>query len=113
MIGRNSRDYKIHIGRKIKECRKESQEITSEKADISSDMLSMLERGLTDISTLNFVNLCNALGTTPNHILKDYISKKSLTEEDLLAYEIKDLREKEREIVLGLIKLLKQQRENM
>ena len=111
MNNRNSSDYKIHLGQKIKECRKESQEVTSEKADISSDMLSLLERGLTDISTMNFVNLCNALETTPNHILKEYISKTILTEENLLAYEIKDLTEKEREIVLGLIKLLKEKRE--
>ena len=35
MIGRNSRDYKIHIGRKIKECRKESQEIMGKVMGIS------------------------------------------------------------------------------
>lgn len=110
MNNRNSSDYKIHLGQKIKECRKESQEITSEKADISSDMLSLLERGLTDISTMNFVNLCNALETTPNHILKEFISKNVITKENLLTYEIEDLTEKEREIVLGLIKLLKENR---
>lgn len=46
-----------------------SQRVVAERAGVSSEFISRMERGLTLPALDTFVRLCNALGTTPNDLL--------------------------------------------
>ena len=48
-----------------------SQRVVAERAGVSSEFISRMERGLTLPALDTFVRLCTALGTTPNDLLLD------------------------------------------
>lgn len=60
------------MGKQIKNLRKKrrlSQEKLAELLDVSTGYVSLLERGLRDISLNNLIQLCKILKTTPNELL--------------------------------------------
>ncbi|MEM6955656.1 MAG: helix-turn-helix transcriptional regulator [Myxococcota bacterium] len=48
-----------------------SQRVVAERAGVSSEFISRMERGLTLPALDTFVRLCDALNTTPNDLLLD------------------------------------------
>ncbi len=77
-------DLKKHIAKNIKQIRKSlnfSQEALAEKASISDDTISKIEREITVINSLTLIKICNALNVTPNDILKEFININSVKNE--------------------------------
>lgn len=103
----DEKDFKDNISRKIKFYRKESQEKTAELASISTDTLSAIERALSVPSSLNLVNLANAMGITPNDILSDFITNKDKLLEEKFNLEFHDLSIEEKTYVLNTIDFIK------
>lgn len=48
-----------------------SQRVVAERAGVSSEFISRMERGLTLPALDTFIRLCDALNTTPNDLLLD------------------------------------------
>ena len=83
-------DYKI-IGTRIAELRKNkgwSQYKLAEKADISNNYLSNIENNHSIPSLETLMNICFALGITPNDILLGTSSKQ---EKNYISKDIEDL----------------------
>ncbi len=100
--------FKKSVGEHIKMYRKVTQEGLSEKAQISSDTLSLIERGENIASSLTLVKICNALNITPNHILKEFIFNKCECMDSIILDEISDLTLEEKEFILYTINFMKQ-----
>lgn len=68
-------NYKL-VGQRLRAIRKKrglTQETLSELAGISPQHCSGIETGAAKVSLPALVNLCNALGATPNEILLDSV----------------------------------------
>ncbi len=104
-------NFKKNVGERIKKYRDVTQEVLSEKAQISSDTLSLIERGENTASSLTLVKICNALNTTPNHILKEFISNKSECMDSILLDEISHLTVEEKDFILYTINFIKQNKQ--
>lgn len=100
--------FKKSVGEHIKMYRKITQEDLSEKAQISSDTLSLIERGENTASSLTLLKICNALNITPNHLLVDFISNKDACIDSIILNEIPDLTQEEKEFILCTINFIKQ-----
>lgn len=107
----NKNEFKKVLSEKVKEYREETQENIAEKSQISIDTLSLLERKGTIISSYNLVKLTNALNTTPNHLLKDFITNKKMLYDELLSYELDTLTDDEKEFLLYTVKFIKQNKQ--
>lgn len=103
----NENDFKNNIAQKIKSYRVETQEKLAEKASISIDTLSSLERGLNIPNSLNLVNLSNALGVTPNDILEDFILDKDQLLTTKLNIEFNNLSTEEKAFLLQVVDFIK------
>ncbi len=100
-------NFKEILCNNIKKYRKESQEIVAEKAQISSDTLSLIERRLTIPNGITILKISNALNVTPNHLLKELINNKGLCTKDILYHEIANLSQEHLEFILYTINFLK------
>lgn len=103
----NEEEFKYKVAKNIKLYRKDTQEITAEKAEISTDTLSAAERGKAVMNIFNFVKLCNVMNVTPNDILKEFINNKDRIVEQELLDEISKLTLQEKEFLKTVIKFIK------
>lgn len=103
--------FKKSIGEKIKAYRKVTQEDLSEEAQISSDTLSLIERGENIASSLTLIKICNALNVTPNHILADFIFNKDAYFDSIILNELPHLSKEEKEFILYTIDFIKQNKQ--
>ena len=110
MIPIDEEKFKYTIAEKIKYFRTETQETVSEKAQISIDTMSAVERGKVIVNSCNLVKICNAIGVTPNDILEDFISNKSSILTNKIANEFQDLSDNEKDFILYVIKFVKNNR---
>lgn len=110
MLNIDENEFKNNIAQKIKFYRKETQEKLAEQASISVDTLSAIERGLNVPSSLNLVNLSNALGITPNDILEDFIFSKDKLIIAKLNFEFNDLSDEDKSFVLQMVEYLKKRK---
>ena len=101
-------DYKI-IGARIQDSRKRkgyTQEVLAEKLDVSVGYVSQVERGITKIS----LDLLAAVASILECDIADFIKGSSIKTEQYLSLELAEgfskLSTRERHIILGLIKLL-------
>ena len=100
----------MNIGNNFCHLRREkdlTQEYLSEKADMSSDFLSRIERGTTNLTIYKFICLVNALDSTPNHIMCDFIKNKEQVADEMLAFEMPKLSSRNRKLILEIIKIIK------
>lgn len=97
--------FKKNIANKIKEFRKISQEALAEKAELSEDTISKIEREMSIINTLTLVKLCNSLKVTPNDILGDFLEISPKDGE--LFEKIATLSEDEKEFLVYIINYIK------
>ena len=107
MISISEDNFKEILCNNIRNYRKESQEKIAEKAQISSDTLSLIERKLTIPNGITLVKISNALDVTPNHLLKELINNKTLCTKDILYHEIANLSPENLEFLLYTITFLK------
>lgn len=113
MILKNE-DILNYMGKKIKEARlakKYTQDITAEKADISTDLLRNIENGRNMGSLLTVLNICNALETTPNDIFEDLLVNKNKVLDKKLYSEFQELTINEKGLIRTLMTYVKKNRE--
>lgn len=101
----NEEYFKKSIASKIKALRNTSQETLAENANLSDDTISKTERGISIISSLTLVKLCNALNVTPNDILEEFLDIKPINNK--LNTEILTLNDQEKEFLLHTIEFIK------
>ena len=80
-----SEDILNSIGKKIKNARLEkgyTQEALAEQIDISTDLLRNIENSRNIGSLPTLLNICNALGITPNFLFSDLISTDTIKDCD-------------------------------
>lgn len=107
MLNIDENEFKNNIAQKIKLYRKDTQEKTAEKASMSVDTLSSVERGLSVLSALKLVNLCNAIDVTPNDILENFIDNKEKLITTKLNLEFNDLSLEDKAFIIQIIDYLK------
>lgn len=83
-----------------------TQELLAENSDISLNFIKDIEGGRSGISLLTLVNLCKALNTTPNELLKDFFKNEYNTSETLVQ-QINLLNEYQKNAVYTLINYFK------
>ncbi len=110
MIPINEEKFKYIIAEKIKYFRTQTQETVAEKAQISIDTMSAVERGKVIVNSYNLVKICNAIGVTPNDVLEDFISNKSNLLTDKFSKEFQELSDNEKDFILYVIKFIKNNR---
>ena len=99
------------LGKRIKIQRKRkrlSQNVLSEKIDKTPTFLSYIENGNKTMSMDTFVDIVNALETTPNELLKDSVD---LHGEDIaltLADDIGGCSEEERKLLVEVIQAVRE-----
>lgn len=111
MLNIDENEFKRNIAQKIKSYRTESQEKTAEQAFISVDTLSSIEREISIPSSLNLVNVCNAIGVTPNDILEDFIVNKDKLLNAKFNIEFNDLSIEDKTFILQAIEHLKKRKQ--
>ena len=107
MLNIDENEFKNNIAQKIKLYRKNTQEKTSEEASISVDTLSSIERAINIPSSLNLVNISNALGVTPNDIVEDFIFNKDKLISAKLNLQFNELSTDEKAFILGIVDYIK------
>lgn len=96
----NEENFKKVLCNNIQLYRKDSQEKIVEKAQISLDTLSLIERQRTIPNGITILKLSNALNITPNHLLNELIKNKKLCTTDIILREISDLSQEDLDFVL-------------
>lgn len=105
-------DYQM-MGKRVRKLRKSqklTQEMLSEKADITVQYLSNIERSHSIPSLETVMALCRALGVTPNDIL---MGVDSASEEYLVSDIMSRLRQcspSEKRLLFGFLDLLEKER---
>lgn len=103
-------EVKNYLSQAVKNNRHDSQEKIAEKASISDDTLSLIERGITVPSTVSFINLCNALDVLPNDLLEGLILNQDKLINTKLCHEFSDLSIDEKSFVLSVVDFIKSHR---
>jgi transcriptional regulator with XRE-family HTH domain len=70
-----SSDVLKRLGLRVRElrvARELSQEQVGERADLHRNEIGVIERGETNISFVNLLRICRALGVTPSELLAPY-----------------------------------------
>ena len=99
-------DYK-RLGKRIKEERLKknlTQEQLAEAVEISSVYVSHIESGSAKPSLKALVDICNALGITPDFVLYDSLYKSREYIKDEIANLLKDCSEDNLRLIVKLIK---------
>lgn len=105
-------DYSL-VGKRVAEIRKQrklTQEQLAEKANISSNYLSHIETSRSIPSLETLVDLCEALGTTPDQILLGTTHAKEDYMVSDIAQKLMQCTEYERRIVFHLLDTLLKER---
>ncbi len=105
----------IKLGKAWQQVRKAkgyTQTYASEKINLGPRYISDLERDLTIGSIPVLINLCNLYEITPTYILQDYLKIKNDQKIDSRLIGFYSLNERDKEIVLELIKSMNQKKEH-
>lgn len=107
MIG--EKEFKEILAKRIKEFRKEPQNKLAEEVQLSDYTISSAERGKYMLKTYNFLKICIGLKVTPNDLLEDFLPEemKHMIVTDKIIQQFSDLSRDEQEVVLVVIKTLK------
>lgn len=111
MLNIDKNEFKRNIAQKIKSYRAKTQEKTAEQAFISVDTVSSIEREKSIPSSLNLVNVCNALNITPNDVLEDFILNKDKLLNEKFNIEFNDLSIEDKTFILQAIEHLKKRKQ--
>jgi transcriptional regulator with XRE-family HTH domain len=98
-------DYTL-IGQRIKEERTKqgiSQDVLSEKADISQSFLGQIERGERKFSLKTLIKIADSLETSLDYLVYDY-KPKSNTEIDELFFILKDQKPEDIQMISDIIR---------
>ena len=106
--GKHTIDYE-KLGERIRSKRKAlniTQEILSEKAEVSTAFIGAIERAKSKLSVETLMRICKVLGVTPNYLLMGV--EKDYPTDDLAAVknELYRCSESKREMILEVVKLL-------
>lgn len=99
------------IGQTIRAIRKSkgvSLKLLSDTTELSSNFLGDIERGIKNPSIQTLLTVCNALKTSPDEVLYQYINIAN--EDDKLTTiknEIQELNPDQKEIIINIIKEIK------
>jgi len=108
-------DYK-RLGKRLKEERLKkglTQEQVAELTNLSSVFISHIETGTTKLSLATLVDICNALGTTPDFVLYDSLHESKEYIKDEIANLLKDCNESSLRLITKLIKsVIEEQKES-
>lgn len=107
MVAINEEIFKEVLCNNIRIYRNESQEIIAEKAQISPDTLSLIERKRTMPNGITILKIANALNVTPNHLLNELIDNKTLCTRDIISREIANLSQEDLDFILYTINFIK------
>ena len=101
-----SKDILNSIGKKIKSARLSkgyTQEVLSEKINISSDLLRNIENSRNIGSLPTLLNLCNELDITPNYLFSDLIKTPDTDLDSTLYSLLNKISSKDKEILKQII----------
>ena len=97
------------IGKKIRDIRIEkrlTQEYIADMADVNTSHISNIENNRVKISLSTLVHVCNALGTTVDHILaEEYLDPSSAIDQAIL-HELHKCDASTKERILKIIQIL-------
>ncbi|MDE6834740.1 MAG: helix-turn-helix domain-containing protein [Ruminococcus sp.] len=97
-IGRNIRHF-----RNLKNI---SQESLAEKTDLSTNYISMIERGEKIPSLTSLINIANALEITADMLLCDLITKSYCVKNSVIMDRISELPKKEQQKIYAVIETM-------
>ena len=97
-IGRNIKKYRIE--------KKLRQEDLAEKTDLSSNYISMVERGEKIPSLETFISILNALEISADMVLADVLKQGYVVKNSLLDEDMKKLSQEDRERIYLVIETL-------
>ena len=83
-----------------------TQEVMSEKLEISLKYISRIENGYSGIKTRTLINYMNILGISPNTIFKPFITNKDITKQVEISSKLNQLSEEKLNFVDNMIDLL-------
>ena len=98
------------VGNQIKkqrELKKLTQEELAEKVGLSRNYISFLERGTKAPRLETLINIANALGVSANTLLLDVLDYDDKLQSIHISKEIECLSSKDKEIIYGVINVLK------
>lgn len=98
------------VGNQIKKQRKLkklTQEQLAEKVGLSRNYISFLERGIKAPRLETLINIANALGVSANTLLIDVLEYDDKLQSIHISKEIECLSSKDKEIIYGVINVLK------
>ena len=84
-----------------------TQSEMSEKLGISDKYVSRIETGIGGISKETLTKYMNILGISPNTMYKEFINNPKVKEEIAISEQIASLSEEKLQIILEMIKMLK------
>ena len=97
------------VGTKIKILRENknlTQEQLAELVNLSTNHISVIERGIKTPKLDSFVDICNALGASADEILCDVIEKATMLEASVLSNKLAQLTSSEQRKILAVIDTL-------
>lgn len=97
------------VGAKIKYIREQrnlTQEQLAEAVNISTNHISVIERGLKTPKLDTFVDIVNALEVSADEVLVDVIDKSTIMTSSLLSQKLEQLPAKEQRKLLSVIETL-------
>ena len=107
----SSDEIKKILSKNLKKAR-QSDNLThdklSEKAEISTSFLKDIEGSVSLCSLETLINLCIALNTTPNQILRDIFIENNIKDENI-SKQIMSLNNYEKKAVYALVQYFNQQ----
>ena len=99
----------MNLGNKIRELRRAShltQEQLAEAVNLSTNHISVIERGVKTPKLDTFVDIANALGVSADEILVDVIDKSTEITASILSQKLQALPASEQRKVLSVIDTL-------
>ena len=97
------------VGVKIKTLRENknlTQEQLAELVNLSTNHISVIERGIKTPKLDSFVDICNALGVSADEILCDVVEKATMLKSSLLSEKLKQVPAAEQRKILNVIDTL-------
>lgn len=100
----------IDLGRRIREERQKlnlTQEKPSESINVSTTYIGQIERGERCPTLDTLIKISNSLGVSIDYLLHDSVTSSSTTLMNLWIQLTQDLSDNEREMIIELIKVIK------
>lgn len=100
----------MDLGRKIKEERIEkgyTQEELGEKIDSTGAYIGQIERGERNASMAKIILIAEALNVSIDYLTGNFILNQEEHIDGKLAYELKDATNKQKEMIIEIIKIIK------